>query len=688
MKQSNIDYKQTYHFRGRTGVDESETTSVIPDQPDVNTKIKENPYKQNVEIEKDEIVLKPDFMALHKAGGKKHSKGGTGVYLPDNSFVFSDDKSLAINEKEGELFELKGIKETLSKNTPARILGRNVDLKHYNTLVTILDDDKKDEVSKKTAAKMLEKYFDIIGNIAFIQEQKKDFPQGLPEFSVGTAPVYKTEVKQDVMENKQYMKYGGNVENPYKMQDGGGFSRSFIDKMKKKEVPQVPPTPYSTAAKTNPYHVNENLGVTSPTGTVSPAAPQPPQVRSGAQTVITAWKGDRNYKANASKYSDQQWQSFATQLGFKVDPKSGEPANKQFQAFLFNNPTIQPKIEQLHKQYGDPKDKNWIDGYLGHRWDVLMDPDKPKTDSTCPCGNDEFGNCLECPDINKGENTPPSITETTTQAPPDKITPNGVTGDPQNGIQVGWEFTPEQKRAQLFQGMKWAGVDREMPMRSRYKATYVDPYLMNPEQAVADARAMANTGVRAAGATNPYVANAQAASIAGQYMNTAPGIRTQYDNQNQGIMNQTRAGNNQIKNNESMVNMQNDQNYWREGAIGRQNFKNMRGFMGDKWEDTRARQVESNEKLAYNMMTLGPNPAYGFDWKTGNFLRNDKNILDVQTDSKSDAYTTIANTIMGKIQNGQTPSKQEVDFFKALSLGKLPFSPKKKGGIIGNPYKK
>jgi hypothetical protein len=41
---------------------------------------------------------------------------------------------------------------------------------------------------------MLEKYIQTIGNIADFQEEKKGFPDGIPDFSMGSAPVYDGEL--------------------------------------------------------------------------------------------------------------------------------------------------------------------------------------------------------------------------------------------------------------------------------------------------------------------------------------------------------------------------------------------------------------------------------------------------------------------------------------------------------------
>jgi len=67
----NRTYKNEYHF-----TDDSKPTSEqhpsIEKDPKVNTTIKKNPYRSNVEIEGGEVVLQPDLSALFKAKGKRH----------------------------------------------------------------------------------------------------------------------------------------------------------------------------------------------------------------------------------------------------------------------------------------------------------------------------------------------------------------------------------------------------------------------------------------------------------------------------------------------------------------------------------------------------------------------------------------------------------------------------------------
>src|SRR5687767_1586123 len=79
------------------------TTDMFTEYPPVNNTLKPVPRDQaNVEAEKGETVLtnmQKDGMPEHYViGGKPHSRGGTPLNLPNNSFVFSKDKKLKIDD--------------------------------------------------------------------------------------------------------------------------------------------------------------------------------------------------------------------------------------------------------------------------------------------------------------------------------------------------------------------------------------------------------------------------------------------------------------------------------------------------------------------------------------------------------------------------------------------------------------
>jgi hypothetical protein len=696
----NRSYKDEYHFHDDKYDISAEQPSIEKD-PKVNTTIKENPYRSNVEIEGGEIVLQPDLSALFKAKGKRHSKGGMDVLLRPDSFIFSDFKDLEFDEDDLELFELK---EGGKSNTPAEVLKKNIDVKHYNKLVTILDDPYKDDLAKKSAAMMLEKYIQTLGNIAYRQEELKDFPQGLPEFSIGTAPVYDSGIKDQIEENKQYMKAGGTINNPY--QNGGMVwdikTGRFVQRQPPRAAgpvpgPWVPPTPAVTPQQ--PGYFDVTTGSYTDTNPYGPA-PTTGSTQSQVQNNVTSpqqktpknpipwglWQGDqlpvfqdRYGVTNAADKFDKlkNWDAIAQQLGY-----TGPKDNLQFQRWLYaSSPENKAIIDKWHNTYNQGPTAGMFDQKIGIRWanainDIISRP-KPSGGPECPCGIDRTGQCIPC-DEPKPKSEPPIV--------PGPQVPT-VDAPPQGSKQADWRFTPWQKISQLWNWGNYANVKRYMPYRSRYNATYVDPALVNPEQAVGDLKGVANQQLSSLGTLNPILRNAQAASVVGQVMNQAPGVRSQYDNQNAQILNQTRQYNNQVRNNESLVNLGFDQQYYREAIEGRKNFDNMRTYTANNAMNNVLRDVETNQKLAYNLLTQDQ-PAYGFDWNSGNFYRNPKSILDVQSNAVNERYSDIIemiNSISDPLEKAKLRVK--IEGLKTFGSARSTAPQFKKGGRKQNPYR-
>ncbi len=708
----NRSYKDEYLFQD----DKYDITAEQPsihEEPNVNTTIKENPYRSNVEIEGGEIILKPDLSALFKASGPRHSKGGMDVLLKPDSFIFSDFKGLALKGKDFETLELK---EGGKTNTPADVLKKNVDVKHYNSLVNILDDPYTDDLAKKSAAMMLEKYLQSLGNIAYAQEKKKGFPQGLPAFSNGTAPVYDPSVKDKIMENKQYMKAGGTIHNPY--YQGGGRAAASVgarnpttyfqngvgyDTSRSVNGTSNPGNMYITGSQPNNYTGYDYAGrgywkngtlypsLQAANGTGGGNSITPPPQNNQTNTLDNAknpipwglWQGDnqplfqdRYGITNAADKFDKlkNWDAVTKSLGY-----TGPKDNLEFQKWLYNSsPENAAIIDKWHNQYNLGPTQGKFDQRVGVRWanaiGEIMDKKKPlvSTAPDCPCGLDRFGQCIPCD-------------EAKTQVPGPQVP--GIDATPQGSKQADWRFTPWQKLSHLWNWGQAAMVSREMPYRSRYNATFVDPALVNPEQAVGDIKGFGNQQLSSLTTLNPILRNAQAASISGQIMNQLPGTRAQYDNQNAQILNQTRQYNNQVKNNESLVNLGYDQQYYKEAVEGRKNFSNARQFAANNAMNNVLGDVTTNQRLAYNLLTQ-KNPAYGFDWNTGNFYRNPKSIIDVQGNATNERYNDLLKLI-DSISDPTEKAKLMLKLEGIKTFGSAEQNPNlfKKGGKIRNPYR-
>jgi hypothetical protein len=130
----------------------------------------------NLEAEGGETVygdINGDGMPEHKTiKGPRHSQGGVPLKLPDDTFIFSDTKSMKV--KEPQFLAMFG--KVNGSYTPAQ-LAKQYDIERYRK---ILEDPNSDVLSRKTAELMLRNYTLKLGALALAQESKKGFPQGIP----------------------------------------------------------------------------------------------------------------------------------------------------------------------------------------------------------------------------------------------------------------------------------------------------------------------------------------------------------------------------------------------------------------------------------------------------------------------------------------------------------------------------
>ena len=128
----------------------------------------------NLEAEKGEVIATQDKgdLALFTIGGKRHSEGGTPMRRPAGDFIWSDTKKMKI--KDEDILKEFGASKAA---TPAKLAKKFLDTNDYRA---ILDDPKSDDMAKKTAAMMLEKNKEKLARLAFVQEEMKGFPQGIP----------------------------------------------------------------------------------------------------------------------------------------------------------------------------------------------------------------------------------------------------------------------------------------------------------------------------------------------------------------------------------------------------------------------------------------------------------------------------------------------------------------------------
>jgi len=154
-------------------------SSDITTTNDIKTKntLTEVPKEQaNLEAEGGETALvdlnNDGNFALYEIKGKRHSQGGTFLNLPDQSFIFSDFNKMKLTKD--EMAEM-GI-ETKKRMTPAK-----ASLKYpTNEYYAAMKDPYVDDIQGNSAKLMLDKNKNKLSQLAFIQERKKDFEDGVP----------------------------------------------------------------------------------------------------------------------------------------------------------------------------------------------------------------------------------------------------------------------------------------------------------------------------------------------------------------------------------------------------------------------------------------------------------------------------------------------------------------------------
>jgi len=134
----------------------------------------------NLEAELGETVVTnldqggiPEF---YKIGGKRHSRGGTFLNLPENSFIYSRDNKMKI--KDPDILEMFG-KTGKKGYTPAE-LSKTYDLNKYRE---ILANNTSSPRAIETAEAMIQNYNLKLGALALVQESMKGFENGIPDIA-------------------------------------------------------------------------------------------------------------------------------------------------------------------------------------------------------------------------------------------------------------------------------------------------------------------------------------------------------------------------------------------------------------------------------------------------------------------------------------------------------------------------
>lgn len=162
----------------------------------------------NIEAEGGETVLtdlnNDGLFGLYDIKGPRHSSGGVPLNLPEQSFIFSDTKKMKLGGQDLQAFGIKSRK----KMTPADI-SKKYDLNKYYGAIK---DEYADDIQVRSAELMMDKNKNALSKLAFVQESKKDFEDGVPAASYpylvsqGIDPIDFTARVEQISQEKAFQK--------------------------------------------------------------------------------------------------------------------------------------------------------------------------------------------------------------------------------------------------------------------------------------------------------------------------------------------------------------------------------------------------------------------------------------------------------------------------------------------------
>jgi hypothetical protein len=149
---------------GLTTVNPYPTAGSGPQDTDVRYSLSAVPRDEaNIEAEGGETVLtdlnNDGQFGLYDIKGPRHSSGGVPMYLPEQSFIFSDTPKMKMGK---EMLADHGI-QSRKKITPAKV-SKRYDLNKYYGL---LNDEYADLIQANTAELMLSKNKEGLSKLAF-----------------------------------------------------------------------------------------------------------------------------------------------------------------------------------------------------------------------------------------------------------------------------------------------------------------------------------------------------------------------------------------------------------------------------------------------------------------------------------------------------------------------------------------
>lgn len=579
-------------------------------QPDtkVSKSISAVPRKEaNLEAEGGETVVGnldgSGIASFKKIVGPKHYNGGVPLNLPDDSFIFSDTKSMKISDPH----ILKMFNKTAKKGgyTPAE-LSKKFDINKYRQ---ILQDPNSDKIDIKTAELMIKTCVLKLGALALAQESKKSFPQGIPKIAEpymeanGIAEedliTKKPEQQEEMPEQEmgEYSEMQGMEEMPMQMPNGEPVAMPQQGMQQMQQAPMAAygmemggydmpysSDPYEMAYGGSLYRADNGVtvnGITAQQRNMSPAE------GSGYKKGTVAGAGP-----NAQGYYRSIPGAERTYVGGRAIPGGSRPSSG-WAGSLCDRLMAGATIAQLVKDgHGTTKGLT----------DLLADC-IPKAEEKFTEKQDAFYNEEGTPEITTTTTTSKSPCECTDPDTGETYDPgedaNGNCNDctkdyPGSGVyKNNTERNPEwwlQDKVNTFGAVgDLAGIRKDIPFEVRADLEEPRPTFLDPTRELV---AQSEKAKIASDATGQFARaqgqGANLSAIQGAGAAAAANTLSNINNQNVNIGNQFEATQVGVRNQENMLNQQMANRLYDKNVIANQQFANAK------------RQGRANVRESYN----------------------------------------------------------------------------------------
>lgn len=597
-------------------------------------KVKEGDPK-NVETEGGEFLISPlsfdGFPATFQIKGPSHKSGGVDINLPENSFVFSDDKSMKI--KDENILQSFDKKPKGSGITPADIAKQY----NINKFRKVLAEPNSDKLQRETAEDMIKNYNEKLGKLALAQESKKGFDSGIPFVAIPYLESMGIDPSQFINQgNNQNAEVPTQSEEDIPQKKKGGDLKIRIVKM---PVFQKggPSKPKDQEFAYNPEFYAEfakKLGLND----ISAILPSSLYDQRGMVDNVQG--------ANGNTFGRKDWS----------DPKLFNDFKNRNAWYFQNNPNFDPSkksdVGAFQTAYNQRAQSMGLKPYFS--------TDKESKYSL----DSKFGEVTySVPNLDQTANT--QVQEASQQSPINQTLPDlqkPVLNPAQTNQNNPFWTQDIVNMAGTFGDFN--RIKKYMPWQAGYETVLPDAVYYDPTRELAANSEQVNIADQALGTfAGPQALSARVSSTQGQGLANAANILGKYNNLNVGIANQNEAYRTNITNESNLNRANQATNLYDKTVLTNQNFDNARNQARQNMRQSFVNAYTNRgETQALNSMNkqYNVNPINGFVQFTG--VPGELN-----PNQKSQQAIDLYNEIRSR--PGVT-DQQATDIFRALYLGK------------------